>query len=560
MKKRILSLMLIFCMILTLMPTVAMAAEPDYAIQLKVTADGQKYNETQDTLLVEFQIKTANGKKLANMQSVNAAFDSTVFDIAKMNLSDIYTSELSSSFKTVSSSYTSTLEEWKSGLKLAKNGNFVFFQMQPNREVIEDEFEGLECPGFTTLQSIRLVLREGKSLDNIPLGSIRLINDSEKTALSQSTVAFVGDGTSTFTYGGPSDSLEKPEIVTEGFEFVKPSVKGSVSINGSAIIGSELTVNLSEIDYNGQDEGTIGYQWKADGSEVGTEAAYTVKADDLGKTITVTVTNSNNSGSVTSAPTAAVGKKDYTGSAATAATVDKTATTVTVNNVVTGQEYAITAGSAEPDSGWNTTGEFTGLDADTNYTVYTRVAATNETKASASVTTSVKTDKLTQTITVPSSPVTVTYGKTYELKDVCSTDAEGNALNYSYEGTIPTGTAFDAATGKIDASGATAEGSFTVKVNAAAYGAYEAAAEKAITIQIANKPAATVVSAPAAKTGLTYTGSAQNLIAAGSASGGTMMYKVGSGSYSAAIPQGTNAASYTVYYKVVGDADHSDSA
>lgn len=57
---------------------------------------------------------------------------------------------------------------------------------------------------------------------------------------------------------------------------------------------------------------------------------------------------------------------------------------------------------------------------------------------------------------------------------------------------------------------------------------------------------------------LTYTGSAQNLVSAGSTTGGTMQYKVGSGSYSAAIPTATNAGTYTVYYKVVGGEAYSD--
>ena len=74
---------------------------------------------------------------------------------------------------------------------------------------------------------------------------------------------------------------------------------------------------------------------------------------------------------------------------------------------------------------------------------------------------------------------------------------------------------------------------------------------------------AEVTRAPEAKT-LTYDGSAQKLVTAGKASGGTMQYAVGTaeeatGSYSAAIPEGTEAGTYYVWYKAVGDADHSDS-
>lgn len=66
-----------------------------------------------------------------------------------------------------------------------------------------------------------------------------------------------------------------------------------------------------------------------------------------------------------------------------------------------------------------------------------------------------------------------------------------------------------------------------------------------------------VVTAPTAKS-LTYSGSELELVNAGSTTGGTMQYKVGSGSYSAAIPTATNAGTYTVYYKVVGGEAYSD--
>ena len=66
-----------------------------------------------------------------------------------------------------------------------------------------------------------------------------------------------------------------------------------------------------------------------------------------------------------------------------------------------------------------------------------------------------------------------------------------------------------------------------------------------------------VVTAPTAKS-LTYSGSALELVNAGSTTGGTMQYKVNDGSYSANIPEATDAGTYTVYYKVVGGEAYSD--
>jgi len=81
--------------------------------------------------------------------------------------------------------------------------------------------------------------------------------------------------------------------------------------------------------------------------------------------------------------------------------------------------------------------------------------------------------------------------------------------------------------------------------------------DEVLIVESDTELSATVVTAPTAKT-LTYTGSAQELVDAGVASGGTMQYSLDGTTYDTKIPTGTNAGSYTVYYKVVGDASHSD--
>ena len=77
---------------------------------------------------------------------------------------------------------------------------------------------------------------------------------------------------------------------------------------------------------------------------------------------------------------------------------------------------------------------------------------------------------------------------------------------------------------------------------------------------------AVITVAPAAKD-LTWTGAAQELVTAGTAEGGTMQYALGADAttapadgWSAAIPAGTNAGTYYVWYKAVGDATHTESA
>ena len=76
-----------------------------------------------------------------------------------------------------------------------------------------------------------------------------------------------------------------------------------------------------------------------------------------------------------------------------------------------------------------------------------------------------------------------------------------------------------------------------------------------------NKANASVSSAPTKNTSLTYNKSAQELVSAGTPSGGTMMYKLDDGEYSSSIPTAINAnptTGYTVTYYVAGDANHND--
>ena len=72
------------------------------------------------------------------------------------------------------------------------------------------------------------------------------------------------------------------------------------------------------------------------------------------------------------------------------------------------------------------------------------------------------------------------------------------------------------------------------------------------------KAKAAVTTVPAAEN-LTYDGQAHALVTAGTATGGTLMYRLGdSGAFSDEIPTGTDAGDYTVWYYVKGDGDHSD--
>lgn len=79
------------------------------------------------------------------------------------------------------------------------------------------------------------------------------------------------------------------------------------------------------------------------------------------------------------------------------------------------------------------------------------------------------------------------------------------------------------------------------------------------TIEVTIAKVTPTVTAPTAKT-LTYNGSAQWLINAGSTNFGTLQYSLDDETYGTSIPSGTNAGNYTVYYRVVGDSNINDVA
>jgi hypothetical protein len=107
------------------------------------------------------------------------------------------------------------------------------------------------------------------------------------------------------TYYGFVDTLTTVSLS------VSPVLSGSVAIDGKAEFGQTLTADVAglatvpTVDHKGD----LTYVWKSGGTEVGTNSAsYMLTQDDIGKTVTVTVTAEYCSGEVTSPPTVAVAK------------------------------------------------------------------------------------------------------------------------------------------------------------------------------------------------------------------------------------------------------------
>ena len=102
-------------------------------------------------------------------------------------------------------------------------------------------------------------------------------------------------------------------------------------------------------------------------------------------------------------------------------------------------------------------------------------------------------------------------------------------------------------------------GKHTFRFSATCNGYKKMSQDIVITVQKADI-GSNRITPPTAQENLTYTGQAQALITAGRVtSGGTMQYSLTeNGTYSQDTPTGTDAGAYTVWYRVIGDANHND--
>ena len=102
-------------------------------------------------------------------------------------------------------------------------------------------------------------------------------------------------------------------------------------------------------------------------------------------------------------------------------------------------------------------------------------------------------------------------------------------------------------------------GNYTVKISVAESLNYNSSTNlTAENWKFTIAKASSTCTAPTPITALTYTGKAQPLINAGTTDDGTMQYSTDGTNYGTTIPIGENAGEYTVWHKVAGDGNHSD--
>ena len=112
---------------------------------------------------------------------------------------------------------------------------------------------------------------------------------------------------------------------------------------------------------------------------------------------------------------------------------------------------------------------------------------------------------------------------------------------------------FDLSQQKLEA------GMYTFRFSATCDGYTQMSEDIVVTVKKATISSG-YITEPTAKENLTYTGVGQALITEGNVTaGGTMQYSLSkNGTYSATVPTGKDAGTYTVWYKVAGDKNHQD--
>ena len=195
------------------------------------------------------------------------------------------------------------------------------------------------------------------------------------------------------------------------------------------------------------------------------------------------------------------------------------------------------------NSTWSTTIP-TGTNANT-YTSYWRLVGDSNHKDVASSSISTTIAKANGSVTTAPTAKSLTY------------NGSAQALVNAGSGTGTMLYKLDSGSWGTSIPTATNATSYTVYYKASASTNYNESASGSVACSIAK--VTPTVTAPTAKS-LTYNGSAQALVNAGSTNWGTLKYSLDNSTYSTDVPNGTNATSYTVYYKVIGNTNINDVA
>ncbi len=139
----------------------------------------------------------------------------------------------------------------------------------------------------------------------VNFGGVRATGVTANSNTQITATSPAGSGTVHITVTTPGGTSSTSSA--DQFTYVPTGLTGTVTISGTPQYGATLTATYG----SGNNTGTLSYQWKRGGTNIGTNSdTYTLVKDDINKTLTCEVTSTEEVGSVTSDATATVAKAD----------------------------------------------------------------------------------------------------------------------------------------------------------------------------------------------------------------------------------------------------------
>lgn len=381
----------------------------------------------------------------------------------------------------------------------------------------------------------------------------------------------VGGGSATIQYDGQGDGQI---IITSDANSLYEARSMQITVETTDGSGLQRTVNITQAAKQRIDLSaavvTAANQTYSGGGKTPTPTVTLNGSTVPSSGYDVSYSNNINAGTATITVT---GKGDYTGTAYGTFTINKANPTYTAPSARSltysgSAQYLTTTGStshgtiqySNDGTNWYTTRR-QGTNAG-SYTTYWRLIGDSNHNDIASTSISVTIAQATGSVTTAPSARDVTY--TGSSQYLVTSGSGTGTMYYRYK--LSTSSSWSS--WSTTRPSRTDAGTYNIEYYAAASsdGNYTQSATGSLNVEM-KKAASSVTAAPTAKS-LTYTGSAQNLVNAGTASGGTMYYKytttnskpTSTSGFSSSIPTRTTAGTYYVWYYVYGDSNHTSTS
>ena len=271
-------------------------------------------------------------------------------------------------------------------------------------------------------------------------------NANKISAVAGETITLTAAPNTGYIFDKWDDKTPSSLIIGTGGTFTMPSenvsvkayfkpaaLTGTVNITGALKYGQELTATLT----GDNNTGNLDYKWYQNGTTqvaANNTGKYTLRADDIGKTITVKITSNVQTGEISGSTTGTIDRAD--GPEAPSAftltftpNADGTTFTATIPTV-TGGEYSFDG------TNYSATNTKADCAANTSCTGYVRIAATSTRKASAATCSTQTSPKLTVATPTFTPNGVSSFTGTQSVKISCTT--VGATIHYTTDGTAPT--------------------------------------------------------------------------------------------------------------------------